>query len=141
MLESHRALDAAPEFSDSPAYRLDAPSPTQRALEADLDAVVHAIVSARKDAESLSPFRHARTRTATPGASASRRDEGKWSWSARAAALWRLEGDFEGDFPDSLSCTCAALTGLASTTPSAALLPPQPMLSGPAARRSGEQRF
>ncbi len=87
MLESHRALDAAPEFSDSPAYRLDAPSPTQRALEADLDAVVHAIVSARKDAESLSPFRHARTRTATPGASASRRDEGKWSWSARAAAL------------------------------------------------------
>jgi hypothetical protein len=87
MLESHRALDAAPEFSDSPAYRLDAPSPTRRALEADLDAVVHAIVSARKDAEALSPFRHARTRTATPGASASRRDEEKWSWSARAAAL------------------------------------------------------
>ena len=85
-----RALDASPSFYDSPAFGLARSSPGTGSLEAQLDAVLGAIVSARKDVDALSPFR------ARAGSPARRRggrstpasgSGGSSSWSARAAAL------------------------------------------------------
>ena len=85
-----RAFDASPSFYDSPALGLARSSPRTRSLEDQLDAVLGAIVSARKDVDALSPFR------ARAGSPARRRggrstptsgSGGSSSWSARAAAL------------------------------------------------------
>ena len=85
-----RAFDASPSFYDSPALGLARWSPRTRSLEDHLDAVLGAIVSARKDVDALSPFR------ARAGSPARRRggrstptsgSGGSSSWSARAAAL------------------------------------------------------
>ena len=85
-----RAFDASPSFYDSPALGLARWSPRTRSLEDQLDAVLGAIVSARKDVDALSPFR------ARAGSPARRRggrstptsgSGGSSSWSTRAAAL------------------------------------------------------